>query len=343
MGQHSGSTGTGISRDSNETSYGSQVGDHTTSQPPSNTGTATSNMSLRNNHLGYDKSSGYGSEHELGERLSMDDNNSQPNSQINSRSQSSSPPAHPYSAVIRAGPNRLQLVAPGRLMDCYVKSTGSQEELQRLLENLPRIDAGSFERSPLLSMSAIPSTPNTGPISMNASTVMSASKISRDSPLLSENDRMVQNTKSSVTSPSKSSRHTPTYAPNLGIVSTPDTETTKKESSKVSSADTPILARPLAPPPKPLSAKGSTVKDTRSQEDPNSNLPCIDRSLEEIPQVFGHEKKSRGKRSSTKKSKRPISLCVGSPKMSNLAADSQSDRQGTAQELPARNQASANS
>jgi len=62
-------SGTQMSRDSNETPQGSQIGDPSPSQPPSNTGTANSTMSMRNNHLGYDKSSGYGSEHEIGERF----------------------------------------------------------------------------------------------------------------------------------------------------------------------------------------------------------------------------------------------------------------------------------
>ncbi|BFZ01898.1 hypothetical protein BsWGS_04937 [Bradybaena similaris] len=77
-----------------------------------------------------------------------------------SRSQSSSPPS--YSAVIRAGPNRIQLVPAGQLLEDGREIEGIQRELNRLLENLPRISAGSFERSPLHSNTA-PSTPVGGP------------------------------------------------------------------------------------------------------------------------------------------------------------------------------------
>lgn len=215
---HNSNTSTANSRDSNDTSHG---GD---------SGPATASNTLKGGLSGYEKSSGYGSEHDPGERFSMDD------SSHHSRSQSTSPPS--YSAVIRTGPNQIQLVAPGHFLN-GCKESGSQDELQRLLENLPRIDAGSFERSPL--QVATPSTPCTGPI----------------------------------------------------------------------------------PPSKPF------PKD--QPEDP-SNTPCIDRSLEEIPQVFGkeEEKKSRNRRSFGKKSKRPISLCVNHK---GASADSQSSSRETIQEV----------
>nr|KAG5701599.1 hypothetical protein BaRGS_019288 [Batillaria attramentaria] len=217
---HNSNTGTTTSRDSNDTPQGSQGGD---------TSSLTGNNTLKGGGCGYEKSSGYGSEHDPGERFSIDDNSQ------HSRSQSTSPPS--YSAVIRTGPNQIQLVPPGQLLN-GCKESGSQEELQRLLEGLPRIDAGSFERSPL--QSATPSTPCTGPI----------------------------------------------------------------------------------PPTKPL------PKDLA--DDP-SNTPCIDRSLEEIPQVFGEEdKKSRNRRSLAKKSKRPISLCVNHK---GSSADSQSSSRETIQEV----------
>lgn len=219
LGHNNSNTGTATSRDSNETPQGSQGGD---------SGSLTGNSTLKG-VCGYEKSSGYGSEHDPGERFSVDDNSH------HSRSQSTSPPS--YSAVIRTGPNQIQLVPPGRLLN-GCKESGSQEELQRLLEGLPRIDAGSFERSPL--QSATPGTPCTGPI----------------------------------------------------------------------------------PPTRPL------PRDL--PEDP-SNTPCIDRSLEEIPQVFGEEeKKPRSRRSLMKKSKRPISLCVNHK---GSSAESQSSSQETVQEV----------
>ncbi|KAK7109452.1 hypothetical protein V1264_013492 [Littorina saxatilis] len=226
------------SRDSNETPQGSQGG-----------GDASS-LNGTPRHGAYEKSSGYGSEHDLAERLSVEDNS------LHSRSQSTSPPppSSSYSAVIRTGPNRIQLVTPGRLLN-NCGGSGSQEELQRLLEGLPRIDAGSYERSPIVSATVTPSTPNTGPIP--------PTKLSKDS------------------------------------------------------------------------------------GDDTANLPCIDRSLEEIPQVFiaDEEKKSRhSKRLSAagKKSKRPISLCVGNTKGNN-SAESQSSSRETVQELCAKKQSSVES
>ncbi|KAL8603648.1 hypothetical protein ACOMHN_017145 [Nucella lapillus] len=121
----------------------------------------------------------------------------------------------------------------------------SQEELHRLLEGLPRIDAGSFERSPLLS--ATPSTPNTGPLLQSS------------------------------------------------------------------------LSKELC--------------------DDASNLPCIDRSLEEIPQVFGDEKSRMGRRHSSRKSKRPVSLCAGNGKGSG-SAEFQSGSRETVQDLKAKKQSS---
>jgi hypothetical protein len=58
--------------------------------------------------------------------------------------------------------------------------------------------------------------------------------------------------------------------------------------------------------------------------------------LEEIPQAFGKGKKSRTKRSSSKKSKRPISLCgvgkTGSPK-GDYSSDSHNSSNGTVVDL----------
>ena len=234
-GGAAGTTGNAAgSRDSNETPQGSQGGD---------TGSLTGTGNSKNGGCGYEKSSGYGSEHELAERLSVEENSQ------HSRSQSTSPPS--YSAVIRTGPNQIQLVAPGRLLKNGSVESGSQEELQKLLEGLPRIDAGSFERSPLLS--ATPSTPNTGPILQ--------------------------------------------------------TKLTSKDSCEDA-----------------------------------TNLPCIDRSLEEIPQAFGEEeRKSRNSRrhSAGKKSKRPISLCVGNPKGNN--SESPSSSRETVQEMSAKKQSSVES
>ncbi|XP_005107366.1 disintegrin and metalloproteinase domain-containing protein 22 isoform X2 [Aplysia californica] len=149
LGHTPGST---ASRDSNNTPHGSVNGDNS-----SFTGTG-------NSKNGYEKSSGYGSEQDP-ERFSIDEasrSDSHSRSESLSRSHSASPPS--YSAVIRTGPNRIQLVPAGQLVEDGKEIEGIQQELNRLLENLPRINAGSFERSPLHS-SAMPSTPLAGPLS----------------------------------------------------------------------------------------------------------------------------------------------------------------------------------
>ncbi|KAH9518359.1 Disintegrin and metalloproteinase domain-containing protein 12 [Bulinus truncatus] len=148
---HGHTPGSTVSRDSNNTSHGSLNGDNC-----SFTGTGHSKN-------GYEKSSGYGSEQDH-ECFSIDGpsrSESHSRSESLSRSHSSSPPS--YSAVIRTGPNRIQLVPAGQLIEDGREIEGIQQELNRLLENLPRINAGSFERSPLQS-SATPSTPLTGPL-----------------------------------------------------------------------------------------------------------------------------------------------------------------------------------
>lgn len=112
-------------RKSNDTLLDSQFGD-TSSQ----TGASISRAA-------YDKSSGYGSEHDP-ERFSIDE-------APLSRSNSNSPPN--YSAVIRTGPNQIQLVSASQLQQHGF--CGDDKQLHQLLEGLPRINAGSFERSPV--------------------------------------------------------------------------------------------------------------------------------------------------------------------------------------------------
>lgn len=149
LGNTPGST---VSRDSNNTSHGSLNGDNSSFSGTGNFKNA------------YEKSSGYGSEQDH-ERLSTDGasrSESHSRSDSQSRSHSVSPPH--YSAVIRTGPNRIQLVPADQLLEDGQEIEGVQQELSKILENLPRISAGSFERSPLQS-NTTPSTPLTGPLS----------------------------------------------------------------------------------------------------------------------------------------------------------------------------------
>ncbi|XP_063421793.1 disintegrin and metalloproteinase domain-containing protein unc-71-like isoform X6 [Mytilus trossulus] len=119
-------------RDVNDTPIGSQAGD---------CGSTHGTTSSRN---GYEKSSGYGSEHDP-EHFSTDEM-----SRNQSRSGSLSPP--PYSAVIRAGPNKIKLVSAKKLHDTGI----GDEDLQKLLQELPKIDSGTFNRHPVKSEASLP-------------------------------------------------------------------------------------------------------------------------------------------------------------------------------------------
>ncbi|XP_078321722.1 disintegrin and metalloproteinase domain-containing protein unc-71-like isoform X2 [Crassostrea virginica] len=115
-----------LNREFNDTPLGSQLDGCSTS------GTV-------NSRCGYEKSSGYGSEHDAGERFSLD-------SVPGSRAGSASPPA--YSAVLRSGPHQIKLLPVRRLQESA--GVDDHQSLQRLLQELPRIDAGAYERSPLV-------------------------------------------------------------------------------------------------------------------------------------------------------------------------------------------------
>ncbi|XP_062584108.1 disintegrin and metalloproteinase domain-containing protein unc-71-like isoform X2 [Saccostrea cucullata] len=116
-----------LNRDFNDTPLGSQLDGCSTN------GTA-------NSRCGYEKSSGYGSEHDPAERFSLDEA-----SGPGSRAASASPPA--YSAVLRSGPHQIKLLPVRRL---HEGGLDDHQSLQRLLQELPRIDAGAYERSPLV-------------------------------------------------------------------------------------------------------------------------------------------------------------------------------------------------
>lgn len=115
-----------LGRDFNDTPLGSQMD-------------GCSINGTTNSRCGYEKSSGYGSEHDPGDRFSLD-------SGPGSRAGSASPPA--YSAVLRSGPHQIKLLPVRRLQESRLDD---HQSLQQLLRELPRIDAGAYERSPLMS------------------------------------------------------------------------------------------------------------------------------------------------------------------------------------------------
>ncbi|XP_041367315.1 disintegrin and metalloproteinase domain-containing protein unc-71-like isoform X2 [Gigantopelta aegis] len=241
---------TGVHRD-NDTPIGSTSGENT-----SLNGTA-------NSRNGGEKSSGYGSEHDP-ERFSIEDI-----SRSQSRSQSASPPS--YSAVIRTGPNQIKLVPAGQSPRRGGGGYGNKDELHKLLDGLPRIDAGTFERSPIQT--------NTGGVFSTPSKV----GLMKD--------------------------HSSDLEPWFNSSSRRDDGCS--ESSSVSSY------------PCSLSHKDQAFLDS-------DNTPCIDRSLEEIPQDFSVDMKNAKKehRKSLIKSKHPASLNAqrGSPELGLLSPESESSR-----------------
>ncbi|XP_014786167.1 disintegrin and metalloproteinase domain-containing protein unc-71 isoform X2 [Octopus bimaculoides] len=113
------------------------------------------------NSRGFDKSSGYESERD-GERSSIEDG-PRSRSRSHSRSQSGSPPC--YSSVIRTGPNQIRLVPANQnqkpMDDTSIGGISScggagEEQLQKILDGLPRIEASTYERSPICTGCSIP-------------------------------------------------------------------------------------------------------------------------------------------------------------------------------------------
>ena len=233
----------GVHHRDNDTPIGSTSGENT-----SLNGTA-------NSRNGGEKSSGYGSEHDP-ERFSIEDI-----SRSQSRSQSASPPN--YSAVIRTGPNQIKLVPAGQ--SPRKGGYGNKDELHKLLDGLPRIDAGTFERSPIQT--------NTG-----------------------------------------------------GMFSTPSKAGMMKDHSNL---DAWLNSRREDGCSETSSL--SSYPCSISQRDPvfidNDNTPCIDRSLEEIPQDFSVDMKNAKKehRKSLIKSKHPVSL-NRSPELGLMSPESESSR-----------------
>lgn len=127
-----------------------------------------------NSRCGYEKSSGYGSEHDPGDRFSLD-------SGPGSRAGSASPPA--YSAVLRSGPHQIKLLPVRRLQE---SGLDDHQSLQRLLRELPRIDAGAYERSPLISNNKHVPEEEAGKCQSYVKEDSSVTK--EDSPLLTNSD-----------------------------------------------------------------------------------------------------------------------------------------------------------
>ena len=243
----------GGNRDNNDTPLGSQNGE------------CSSNNGTGNSRNGYEKSSGYGSEHDP-ERFSIEDM-----SRNQSRSGSASPPN--FSAVIRTGPNQIKLVPAGKYGGYSYNPMDN--DLQKLLEGVPRIDAGCYERSPLASSSK-PCTDTCSTVTSGTSTLETLKNSMNGYPssgINSETNTLV-NSEYEVMD-----RYCNDGSMNDNdlYISCHDYENDTIDSQQGDSFQHPLPELPngILPNPKPLSDFDGDHK---------GNRPCIDRSLEEISQ-----------------------------------------------------------
>lgn len=272
----------GINRDNNDTPLGSQNGECS-----SNNGTANS-INSRN---GYEKSSGYGSEHDP-ERFSIEDL-----SRNQSRSGSASPPN--FSAVIRTGPNQIKLVPAGKYVGYSYNPMDN--DLQKLLDGVPRIDAGCYERSPITGSKV-------GPMSSNTETCSSVT--SGTSTLETLKNSLPDYTSSGLNSETNTLVNSEYEPIDLGVnddmknnikelrntYSNIDDYSTDTNQLETIDQSMPLHANGPLPNPKPLGELDLENKGSGQ---------CIDRSLEEISQLDNHRNHKKSKDSQLL---RPLSL-----------------------------------
>ena len=254
----------GLNRDNNDTPLGSQNGESS-----SNNGTA-------NSRNGYEKSSGYGSEHDP-ERFSIEDM-----SRNQSRSGSASPPN--FSAVIRTGPHQIKLVPANKIRETQTGPYSGGNEYQTILDDVPRIDAGCYERSPLSTLSS------------NMNSVTSTLETLKNSVPEYSSSEFTSNTNTLVNSENNTLEKTNSDGS--------DKEGLRNEHSATNTLELlkraiPELADGPLPNPKPLC----------DIDQETGSAPCIDRSLEEISQL-DNQKNGKKHRNSLTKSQRPVSLSV---------------------------------
>ncbi|KAL3832018.1 hypothetical protein ACJMK2_023700, partial [Sinanodonta woodiana] len=260
---------TTLSRENNDTPLGSQCG-----ECGSNNGTA-------NSRNGYEKSSGYGSEHDA-ERFSIDEM-----SRNQSRSGSASPPN--FSAVIRTGPNQIKLVPASKLQSQY-DLCEEADELNKLLDGLPRIDAGAYERSPLQKNVNKDYNWTTNTLEMLKRSMLNGSTDLKSS---------IMNESSEIESSTNTLKNSDVFDLDSGTSTlVPDSRTSTLDARKNSM---PLILDGPLPNSKPLDVKA---------KEKNGSAPCIDRSLEEIPLAVGENGRKRKNRNSLSKLHRPTSLDV---------------------------------
>ena len=247
-----------LNRDNNDTPLGSQNGECS-----SNNGTA-------NSRNGYEKSSGYGSEHDP-EPFSIEDV-----SRNQSRSGSASPPN--FSAVIRTGPHQIKLVPANKLHAQTGSYNSGGEEYYKTLDDMPRIDAGCYERSPLSNMTSVTSTLET--LKNSVPEYSSSEFMSNTGTLVNSENNTLEKSESN---------------DRTGNVN----EHSATNTLEMLKRAIPELSDGPLPNPKPLC----------DIDQDNGSAPCIDRSLEEISQL-DNQKNGKKHRNSYSKSQRPVSLSV---------------------------------
>lgn len=271
----------GISRDNNDTPLGSQNGECS-----SNNGTA-------NSRNGYEKSSGYGSEHDP-ERFSIEDL-----SRNQSRSGSASPPN--FSAVIRTGPNQIKLVPAGKYGGYSYNPMDN--DLQKLLDGVPRIDAGCYERSPITGSQVGPLSSNTGTCSSVTSGTSTLDTLKNSmldytsSGINSETNTLVNSDYEVMERPHDDDNTNTLNESKLNDMCTDRFEGCAGNKHHILDQSLPVLANGPLPNPKPLG--DFDLENTGSG-------PCIDRSLEEISQTDNH----KHKKNKDSKGLRPLSLGI---------------------------------
>ncbi|XP_053373871.1 disintegrin and metalloproteinase domain-containing protein unc-71-like isoform X1 [Mercenaria mercenaria] len=277
-----------MNRDNNDTPLGSQNGECS-----SNNGTA-------NSRNGYEKSSGYGSEHDP-ERFSIEDI-----SRNQSRSGSASPPN--FSAVIRTGPNQIKLVPAGKYGGYSYNPMDN--DLQKLLEGVPRIDAGCYERSPITGSQVGPMTglsSNTETCSSVTSGTSTLETLKNSVPdysssgLNSETNTLVNSEYEPMDLSANSEMKNSLNDSNLNYSNLEDYCVEGNENSKLDKLHEPlpVLANGPFPNPKPL---GDFDVENKGSG------PCIDRSLEEISQL--DSRRNHKKNRDSHDAQRPLSLAI---------------------------------
>lgn len=283
-----GPRGTTNKRDNNDTPLGSQSG-----ECGSSNGTA-------NSRSGYEKSSGYGSEHDV-EGFSMD-----------SRAGSASPPT--CSAVIRTGPNQIKLV-PACRKGGYSYNP-MDNDLQKLLDGVPRIDAGCYERSPLLLKNGGSSGTGTlSSVTSDASTMdtlkNSHSECLNSSGINSETNTLVNSEYETMDLLSQDDCIMDTQCSEFDENSVTGMDDDLKYRKVNMKHPLPELHNGILPNPKPLN---------EIDHESESNQ-CIDRSLEEI----SHMGKTNKKSAKEYKPLRPVSLGLSSKESNSDETASERD------------------